>query len=235
MRPAGKWRKLGGDSVMSGNEFLEDEEARNVIEELYQSGHGLADYVIEQILGSQLCREEREDLIQEGFLRLTVHVDKLKKETLSGRLRYMYSTMRNVAIDEGRRRSKERLVSRAEWLDRVEPPSTSLTPEQMCMMQQDIADKNRRLRLAMERLTEQERFLLVGKYLNGLSDREIGAKLGIKPRNVRIYVSRARVKAAMYYGEVLNEEQQAEQARNESSAGEGNDGIHPIAPSGNAG
>lgn len=193
-------------------EILEDDEARRIIEELYDKGHGLADYVIEQILGTQLTREEREDLIQDGFLRMIIHVEKLRNKSEGERISYMYSTMRNVAIDEGRRLTRMKLLGYREERTDVEIVSPNLTPEERYMMEQDVRDKRRRLRIALERLTEQERALLVEKYHNGLSDREIGAKLGIKPRNVRVYMARARRKASIYYGEVLNEERDKQTA-----------------------
>ena len=51
-------------------EILDVDQAQEIIEELYQKGHNLADHVIEQILGNQVDRAGREDLIQEGMIGL---------------------------------------------------------------------------------------------------------------------------------------------------------------------
>ena len=55
-----------------------DEEANELLTMLYKKGHNLADYIVEQILGEQIGRDEREDLVQDGFLRLIRNVEKLK-------------------------------------------------------------------------------------------------------------------------------------------------------------
>jgi len=214
----------------SKRDFVGDEEAKRMIEELYDKGHGLADYVIEQVLGRQLSRDEREDLIQEGFLRLTIHVEKLKDKDADERLRYMYSTMRNVAIDEGRRRSKERMIERAQMMERVIPPATSLPPDVMYVMQQDIKEKNRRVELALQRLNERDRLILIEKYLKGMSDAELAERMGVEPQSVRTYVARAREKASKIYDEIQREEE--ESAGSKSGKKEGKDGIRKISPSG---
>jgi RNA polymerase sigma-70 factor (ECF subfamily) len=199
--------------MLRREEILLDEEAQEIITELYETGHGLADFAIEQILGTQLSKMEREDLVQDGFVRMITHVESLRKKSIKEQLSYMYSVMRNVAIDEGRKRSKRKLLMYLDSDDCLELPSTDLTPEELCMMQTDIADKKRRLYAALERLDERDRALLIEKYKNGLSDSEIGLKLGIKARNVRVYLARARRKAAIYYGEQVDEEKRNKQAK----------------------
>lgn len=113
--------------------LLHGDDAEQIITELYEQGHNLADMLIEQILGTQLSRDEREDLIQEGFLRLITHVEDLSERSLSGRLSYMSSTMRNLAIDEGRRRTKQRLMGLLDMIDDEscrEISSNELSPEE---------------------------------------------------------------------------------------------------------
>lgn len=204
--------------MLHKKDVLVDAEAKRVIAELYDKGHGLADYAIEQVLGKQLSKGEREDLIQEGFLRLIIRAETLCKKEEDKQLSYMYSVMRNVAIDEGRRRSKKKLLLCLNDNDWLEIPSTDLTPEERCMMEADIAEKRRRLTEVLERLEPRVRALLLEKYKNGLSDSEIGQKLGIKARNVRVYLARARRKAAMYYGDEVNEEKRNRKSKNQSDS-----------------
>jgi len=87
---------------------MTDEQATQVILDLYEKGHGLAYYAIERILGNQLTRDEIEDLVQEGFLRLLIHAEHLHRIDEDRQMSYLTSTMRNVAIDEGRRRSQKK-------------------------------------------------------------------------------------------------------------------------------
>ena len=112
------------------DDVLDDEEAKRIITELYEKGHGMAAYAIGQVLGNQLSGDEREDLIQEGFLRMVIHVESLRDKTLGQRLSYMYSAMRSVAIDEGRRRTKNKILHSIDSDDYTELPSDELTPEE---------------------------------------------------------------------------------------------------------
>jgi RNA polymerase sigma factor (sigma-70 family) len=183
-------------------EVLSDVEVKEMIGELYVRGHGLADQVIEQILGNQISKEEREDLIQEGFVRLIIHVEELKKRSMGGRLSYMRSTMRNLAIDEGRKRTKQKLQGFLDMLDSEECLdlwSKELTPEEQFFRKNDHEDRNQRLEEALSQLAPRDIALLVEKYGKEKSDKEIGEKLGIRPGNVRTYVGRARKKLKKIY------------------------------------
>jgi RNA polymerase sigma-70 factor (ECF subfamily) len=184
--------------------LLHGDDAEQIITELYEQGHNLADMLIEQILGTQLSRDEREDLIQEGFLRLITHVEDLSERSLSGRLSYMSSTMRNLAIDEGRRRTKQRLMGLLDMIDDEscrEISSNELSPEEHFLMKEDREDRKRRLEEALNRLKPRDMALLIERYGEERSDREIGERLGIKPENVRTYMDRARKRLADIYQE----------------------------------
>lgn len=192
---------------------LDDDEAKRIITELYEKGHGMAAYAISQVLGNQLNQDEREDLIQEGFLRMVIYVERLKNKTMGQRLSYMYSAMRSVAIDEGRRRTKNKIFCSMDSDDYTQLPSSELTPEERYMRAAQIEEDRRRLNAVLAKLEPRDLALLIEKYKNGLSDKEIGLKLGIKTGNVRVYMSRARRKAALYYEEVLNEERNGRSGR----------------------
>ena len=202
MRPPLRGWKDGRKKMLYKGEILEDEQAKEIIEELYHKGHNMADRVIEQVLGGQLGREEREDLIQEGFLRMIVHVEALKDRSLGERLSYMCSAMRNIAIDEGRRLTKIRRLGCIELSDSPEymqALSQELTPEEQYLAKEETMAKCGRLRAALARLSLKEQAVLTAKYILGMNDREIGQELGIGSRSVSVYLTRARKKAALYY------------------------------------
>lgn len=184
--------------------IAEDEEAKRIIMTLYDKGYGLAVYMIERILGTQLAREIKEDLVQEGFLKLVGHVEQLRERTFREQLAYMVKIMHTVALDEVRRQTQMKLLYSLDDENSPDPQSLDLTPEELCMMQESVAEKRANIRAALERLPERDRRLLIEKYQNGRSDVEIGAILGIKTRNVRVYMARARTKAAIYYGEEVD-------------------------------
>ena len=201
--------------IYGRDEALDDEEAKRIIEELYEVGHGLADYAVSQVLGRQVSRDEREDLIQEGFLRMVLHVEWLKEKTLGQRVSYMFTAMRNVAIDEGRRRSRNKILYSidSDTYKYIEFPSDEPTPEELFMREAQMEEDKRHLDEVLARLDQRDLMLLIDKYRNGLSDQEIGLRLGIKASNVRVYLSRARRRAALHYKEVLDEERNGRAGR----------------------
>lgn len=71
------------------------------------------------------------------------------------------------------------------------------------MVERHIVEDEWYLYVALRRLDTREFTLLIEKYQNRLSDKEIGRKMGIKARNVPIYMARARRKVTMYYEEEL--------------------------------
>lgn len=200
--------------MLDVREILADEEAKRIILTLYETGHEVARRVIGRILGTQLSADEKEDLIQEGFLRLVLHVERLKGRTHKEQIAYMAKIMRTVAIDEARRRIQARRLVSLEEIDYTELESVELTPEELLMFREDKEEKLASIRAALDRLPERDRRLLIEKYQNGRSDAEIGNMLDIKPRNVRIYLARARHKISIYYGEEVDEQRKAKQRKN---------------------
>lgn len=195
--------------MLRGKGILDNDEARAIITELYEEGHRIADQVIEQIMGNQMSREEREDMIQDGFLRLIIHAESLKEKNMQQRMSYMKSTMRNIAIDEGRRITKNRMSGLGNAMDNVDSVdvySDEPTPEEHYLINEETRARRRYLNAAMLRLDPRDRSLLAEKYGNCLSDREIGEKLGIRERNITTYLSRARRRLRVFYEEELNKD-----------------------------
>lgn len=190
--------------MLHGRKILGDREAEQIITELYEKGHNMADRTIEEILGTQLSREEREDLLQEGMLRMIIHVEDLKKRNLAERLSYMNSAIRNLAIDEGRRLTKCRLLGLLDDSDEEgcgELSSDIQTPEEYFLEKETRRENAERLQRELLRLDLRDQVLLMEKYANERSNREIGELLGIRTENVRTYLHRARKRLAAFYGE----------------------------------
>lgn len=74
------------------------------------------------------------------------------------------------------------------------------------MRQEEILEAYQRLQALLAHLGERDRILLTEKYLKETSDEEIAAMLEIKPQCVRVYLARARRRAAFYYGEEIDAE-----------------------------
>ena len=187
-----------------GRDVLEDEEAYNIIMELYTTKYHEAAREIERCLGSQIGWDEKYDLVQEGFIRLIRHVETLKNRNLNGRVNYMKRTMKNLAIDEGRRRAKYRMLGLPDALDGEtwgELASDMLTPEEEIVMDEEQREISRCLNVALGKLGERDHQLLMEKYANGLSEKAIANKMGIPESHVGTYLFRARSRMRKYYEE----------------------------------
>lgn len=189
--------------------IMSDAEAKRIITELYEQGYQLAAHTIQGVFGISLTREERDDLIHDGFLRLIPHVEKLADKSMNQRLGYMVAVMRSVAVEEGRRRSKSVIlqsVGNDDFWEKIAFPEPS--PEDQYLMTLEKEERESYRQAVLEQLNEREQELLIAKFQEGLSDADIGSRLKIKPRNVRVYISRARHKAVKIYGEIVNEGKQ---------------------------
>lgn len=202
-----------------GDYILADDEAKEIILSIYTKGYGLAAYMLERMIGTWLTPQIREDLIQDAFLRLIPYVEKLRPLSEGEQLAYMVKCVRTVAWEEGRRRAKTCNVGSLDAPDCPDIESPNLDPEQLYMMQEDITERTLNMKAAFARLSEKDQRLLIEKYQNGRSDAEIGALMGIKTRNVRVYIARARHRAAIYYGEEVDGRKKRKQS-NATGAGE---------------
>lgn len=193
-----------------------DEEARELLTLLYKKGHNLADYIIEQILGEQIGRDEREDLIHDGFVRLIRHARTLKNMGMEERMSYLHKAMRSVALDYARKLSQKKTQGVADENDIFGGRTGGLTPEELYLKKERAQDVSGYLYEALSRLTPRDCELLVEKYRDKRSDREIGARLGIRTEQVRVYIARARKRLAAFYREEEARQDPGRQAREKS-------------------
>ncbi len=191
-----------------------DEEANELLTMLYKRGHNLADYIVEQILGEQIGRDEREDLVQDGFLRLIRNVEKLKLLCLEEQLSYMCKAMQSVAFDQARKLSQKRAPGPAGERTFSGQPVGGLSPEEQYIKKEWKNGIVRCLNRALSRLTKKDRELLTLKYRDQYNDREIGERMGIKRVYVRVYMARARKRLAALY---LEEEGRIEREQEEKA------------------
>ena len=74
------------------------------------------------------------------------------------------------------------------------------------MRQEEVREARQCLLLLLAQLGHRDRILLIEKYLNNSSDEEIAAILETNSRYIRVYLARARRRAAFYYGEGIDAE-----------------------------
>ncbi|WP_251978761.1 RNA polymerase sigma factor [Salinicola avicenniae] len=127
------------------------------------------------------CRDQAADLCHEVYLRLfKTDVGALPENPRA----YLFRVARNLLIDQHRRAMPERIA-----LESVEPalacpracPETALCDKQ-CL---------RQLGQTLSRLPERQRQALIWHRLEGLTQREIGERLGVSERMAGRYIAQA--------------------------------------------
>ena len=178
-----------------------DEEALRILTELYDKGHNLADWMVERVLKDQIGRDEREDVIHDGFERLIHNVENLKGVSLGEQLSYMSKAMESAALDRARKLSQKKAPDTADDMVWEVLPSKDPTPEEQYIKKEKERLRSQCLRAAMSRMGERDAALLTERYRYGRSDREISERLGLNIENVRVPLSRARKRLAKLYKE----------------------------------
>jgi RNA polymerase sigma-70 factor, ECF subfamily len=130
--------------------------------------------------------ERAADLAQEAFARALVH----KPENARG---WLFVVAANMARDDARRAMRER---RHLTLLKNEPSTVSGEPEEEI----DAADRQTRVRAALERLTPRDREVLL-LWDSGLSYDEIAAQTGLARGAVGTTLGRARRRLVEAYEE----------------------------------
>jgi len=191
------------------DEILRDEEAKELIGELYRKYRGTAAGIIHNLLGLQINKEDKEDLVQEGFLRLLYRAEDLVGRSEGEQYSFLCNCMRFVSIDAGRKISRRKEVSFSEVMDFDLLAALNVygfSPEEKYVTEEEWEEHSQVLRVALSKLTEQDYRLLTERYYNELNDCEIGRRLKIKESFVRVYMDRARKRAAAHYREEIEKE-----------------------------
>lgn len=144
---------------------------------------------------------QADDLTQETFLRVHQHLGELKDAAaLEG---WLYRIATNVCHDRfrqgGRRRPAESLAFPGDGGE--EPP----LPDETALRPDQLVEQNGMSECVLQflaRLPETHRTVLLLHDLQGYTDPEIAAQLGLSLRNVKIRLHRARIrlKAALAEG-----------------------------------
>lgn len=123
-----------------------------------------------------------DDLTQESFMRLCA-ADMTDVESPRA---FLFRTARNLALNAARH---DRIAATESVPDPDAAGAVSMepSPEDRVAIREDIKE----LRRALDQLSPNQRDALLLFKLDGLSHREIGARLGVSPRTVERYISDA--------------------------------------------
>lgn len=164
--------------------MLDTQEEKDKFTEIYEQYQHFCWYVANQLLGDAHLAE---DAVQETFLALTRHLDKVEESDSPKTKKFLLTIVKSKAIDILRK--KRGMEISAEELDR-ELPDTSRD-----VLDQYITKENyNHLISCVLELDEAYRVVFEYKYVHQLSDREIAQLLDITPKLVNVRFYRARKK-----------------------------------------
>ena len=162
-----------------------DQERDGFLIRLYDDHIKLMYYIVRG-LSQDLAQQE--EIIQESMARLIAMEQRLREMSPAERAAYVAATVRNTAISELRRRQVQSRKEIPFELYGEETPQIPMELEELWMME----ERRQRLRSALTRMDEEERFLLEARYFLGYTDQEIADQLGCQSNSVRMKLTRAR-------------------------------------------
>lgn len=131
-----------------------------------------------------------EDIIQDSIVNLIkkTHLLRSMERCILGG--YIVSTVRNTAINHLKHQGLEK-KHYGGGVDSIDEDMTSLTTDEIVA----LTEQKEQIQKIWDRLTEEERLLLEGKYILGLTDQELGHQIGCKSESIRMKLTRTRRKA----------------------------------------
>lgn len=144
-------------------------------------------------------REEAEDVLQDAFVQAYV-----KLNTFHGKsafFTWLYRIAFNLSVSRRRRRRPEVSVEVVREAVGADPESQCEQPEEKLMRQ----ERAQKLHVAMDRLNEEHRAILVLREMEGCCYDTIAEILSIPPGTVRSRLHRARLTLREQLKEVLEE------------------------------
>ena len=138
-----------------------------------------------------LChkQEDKEDLIQSALERLISRIDKLRSLNRCALASYLVITIRNTFYTQHRRDARG--AAQRVDLDEAYAPE-SLFVEDFAAAVIEGTYNQEVVRHIWEHLSEEDRFLLEGKYILELSDADLAKTANCKASSVRMKLTRAR-------------------------------------------
>ena len=160
---------------------IENDEDRALMEEIYLQYHHLMYAQALRILNSSSAAE---DAVSDAIEALIRKISLLRSMDGNKRKAYAVITVRHMAVNQYRRRSRE-TVTEDEFLEAI--PSDSRVEDRV-LESAGVEE----IREAVCQLSENDRDILMMRYFRELSDAEISRELGILPATARVRMSRAR-------------------------------------------
>ena len=165
--------------------MLDTQEEKDKFTLIYEQYQQFCWYVAYQLLGDAHLAE---DAVQEAFLALTRHLDKVENVDSPRTKKFLMTIVKSKAIDILRKNKGEVCPSEDMSLD-IPDPSSDLLDQYITKENYDY------LISCILELDEAYRVVFEYKYLHQMSDTEIAGLLNISPKlaNVRFYRARKKL------------------------------------------
>jgi RNA polymerase sigma-70 factor, ECF subfamily len=123
-------------------------------------------------------------IVQNSLIRISQHIGTLRQNNVQGLLAWVGKIVRYALIDALRQRSRDRfeLVG-----SRIYDLAGHWTAPDPCV----DAENRDRLRVALSQLSEREQQVVLGRFIDGLTDTEISQRVGASVTSVRVMRCRA--------------------------------------------
>lgn len=144
-------------------------------------------------IARDICLEyyDSEEIVQDSIVKLIPKISFLRSLPEENQVFYMAATVRNTAFSLLRKQAREKkaVVPMSDWFS--EAISEGDNPvEDRLILTESLAEMVH----CWQYLTEEEQFLLEGRHILGLTDRDLAEQIGCKPDSIRMKLTRTRRK-----------------------------------------
>jgi len=167
---------------------IENEDDRNFIAELYDNYYSLIKNTIIKTL--KIYTDEIKDLIHNVIVQLIKRISLLRSFDNYTLTSYIAVVSKNIAINFMKHNNiKSDYVYDGDGEDIIDSViDNNNAPEELIIIQEDSEHLNK----ILYELPEKHRLILQFKYFYEMGDEEIAEIFDIKPKSVKVYISRAR-------------------------------------------
>lgn len=162
---------------------INNQEARNMLEQLYLAYHKQMFYIANEILKDI---HESQDVVQTSILKLVDYVDRIECVNCNKTKHLVVTIVRNTAIDNYRRKKKHSVIPSEDFDDLEKSNDTTLDDLIIRLSEaEELAEKLAQLKIDYADI-------LTLKYYHEFNDKEIAEILNISYENVRVRLNRAK-------------------------------------------
>lgn len=161
--------------------LLLNEEDESFLIEMYTDHYSLFKWIAVSIVHDENLAD---DLVQDSIVRLIKHLPKIKKT--ENPVSYCAKTVQRTCLNYIQKKQRRKHILSKQQVIGVTYHDTSL---------EDNAEKKDEVFVLYNRLEDKDWLLLYYKYVMDFDNTEIGRLLGIKPRSVSTYLTRAKKRA----------------------------------------